>query len=374
LWADAVADPSFGLLRTVIVRSLSKVIETLGAADIGFTEFLCDVVRFSLDDDDSNPDKVYLLDDGLLLCHTILQNSSQLTASMVEVVASVLRLLDRGGEFVKLCLLIAESYVMLGGAEMLEAQGADLAAALQPMVGEVPPDGAAVLCRLIDLILCLFPEEGGAMLAEVLHTIVMNLLLNGDAQSSESANLYAPYMMVITRIVLVNPNLFFETIGRIAAEAGDDPMAPLIDLWLERFDAVVAQRWRKLSVLAIAAALSYPQLDEYLHPRYGLVINVLVSGVHQFHILGEDELPVDFLVRFSEEDEADDDGTAVATEPGRRREVSRRDAVYTHNMREFLAANLAALAERLGRDAFGSLQESIDPALLMQLTRFVNMP
>lgn len=362
------------MLRTVVVRSLVKVVETLGAADAGFIEFLCDVIRFSVDD--GNDDKVYLLDDGLALCHTMLQHSATLTESMVDVVASVLRLLDRGGEFVKVCLLIAESYVMLGGAEMLEAQGADLAAALRPLVGEVPPDGASVLCRLVDLIVCTYPEEGGALLDEVLITIIMNLLQFGDDVSSAVAGLYAPYMMVVSRLVLVNPALFGDLCGQIAENAGADPIGPLFDLWLDKFDAVVDHRWRKLSVLAMAAALDYPQFDLYTHPRFSLIVDMFVTCVYQFHILGKEELPIDFLVRFHPEDEEDDDDDelALATEPGRRREASRRDAVYTTNLRENISGHLAVHEARIEAGNFDTLKQSVDQGLLEQLSRFIDIP
>jgi len=292
---------------------------------------------------------------------------------MIEVVTAALGLLDRGAHFVKLALLVAESYMLLGGSDMLAAQGADLAAALLPLVGAIPPDGATVLCRVLDLLLSAYPEDGAELIEDVVHAILMLLLEHGDAVWEDAAGLYAPYMMVVTRLILLNPAFFCDLCDRIAAEADADPANPLIDQWLDKFDVVGEQQWRKLSVLALASTLDCPPLDAYIHPRFSLVVNMLVCGLHQFHVLGEEELPVDFLVRFHPSDEPDveDDPEMVATEPGRRREASRRDAVFTTNLRDFVGESLTALVERIGADAFHELQRSVDAVLMAQLERFV---
>jgi hypothetical protein len=302
---------------------------------------------------------VYLLEDGLELYHTTLQHAPHLTVQMSALLPPVLALLDRGDECVKLGLMAAESAVMLGGDAVLGAHGAALATMLEPLVGNVPPSGAAVLCRLVNLVLIGFPAAGTNLLERVLHAVLMTVLEYGHAVSSEVGGVYAHYATVFARLLLVNPDAFCELCGAIAARAGADAIGPLLDLWLDKFDAVSEQRSRKLSVLALAACLGgYPALDPYLLPRFPLVVDKLAAGLHQFLFMGDDELDVDFLVQdFADDDDEGGGGgsgggsgpppAAIATEPGRRREISKSDPVFTVNIRDAAADSVGRLAARV---------------------------
>lgn len=125
---------------------------------------------------------------------------------------------------------------------------------------------------------------------------------------------------------------------------------------------------------------THAQLDPYFHPRFSLLINMFVTGVHQFHIMGDEELETDFLVRFHPGDEGDEQAVldqeddVVLREPARRREASRRDAVYTENLRDFISLRLRGMAQRVGPETFHALVQTVDGALMEQLTRFVEVP
>ena len=91
---------------------------------------------------------------------------------------------------------------------------------------------------------------GCALLGDGITAILKDLLLGGDAVGSGHSGLYPPYMAVINRLALIHPQHFGAMVTGVSTTLGADVMSTLLDLWIDKFDAVSEPGWRKLSVLA----------------------------------------------------------------------------------------------------------------------------
>ena len=66
---------------------------------------------------------------------------------------------------------------------------------------------------------------------------------------------------------------------------------------------------------------SLARLQAYVHPRLGLVLNMIINALHQFHMYGDEPLKVDYLVQFGPEELSEPAGDEPTAEPGRKRRV-----------------------------------------------------
>ena len=98
---------------------------------------------------------------------------------------------------------------------------------------------------------------GYALLGDGITAILKDLLLGGEAVGSGHSGLYPPYMAVINRLALIHPQHFGAMVIGVSTTLGADVMPTLLDLWIDKFDAVSEPGWRKLSVLAMVQCWVY---------------------------------------------------------------------------------------------------------------------
>jgi hypothetical protein len=369
LWASCDDSPQYGMLRTAIVRSLVKLVEALGSESVHLLPLLCPVIHQSIDT--AQEHHIYLLEDGLSLWHTTLQHTPVMTDEFMQLFRFVLPLLERGDQSVRNCIQIIESYVLLGGVAFLQGYGAALAQVLATLVTAMPPDGIDVMSRLCDTIIVAFPSDGCTLLAAVLSWMLEYL-----AKQFGEGTLFRPgaMMMVLSRVLLVNAPAFITICQQTSVKLGGDIWNPFFDLWIDKFETVSNPIEGKVVVLALANTLAHPHLQPYVEPRFALILNTIVSGMHQYHMQGGEFLPVDLMVQFQNTEELHDSEFTTDSEPARRRKLSAQDAVSVVNTRQFVEKQLRALEAGKGAAAFARMMATVDPTIVAQFQAFFPAP
>lgn len=368
LWATTGESPDYGMLRTSIVRSYVKLVEALGSENPDFYDFLCSVIMHSIDI--TQPQHEYLLEDGMDLWRKTLMFAPRPTTTLMNLFKYVPHLIDRADGSIKACLSIIQSYIILGGDYVLQEFGAQLIPSLNALIGEIPSSGAKILCKTYEIILYAHIEFGCTLLGEAVSMLIISLIQGGDGVGHGHAGLYAPYMAVINRLALIRPDLLSSLANQLSPSMGLDVLNSIFDLWIDKYDAVVEAGQRKLSILAMCECVASEGFDQYIHPRFVLVVNMMINGLFQLHLHGDEQLPVDFLVQFEADElsEAPVDGT---TEASRQRNLNRLDAVCTHNLKSYVKNSIERLRARIGQAAFDGLISSVDASIMQQLNIFL---
>lgn len=242
---------------------------------------------------------------------------------------------------------------------------------MTPLVGDLPPEGAKNLCLCCDLILYSYTDHGCLLLKDILSSLVLLTVQGANGVLTGHGSLYGSYMLVISRIILLRPEYFLGICSSVSQHVGQDILPTFFDNWIDKYDVISDSRIRKLSVLALVQCLGQPQFDAHTHARFGLILNVITNGLHQFHIHGTEHLKIDYLVQFLPQDLQQNDDVALTTEPARKRELAKLDGVCTINLKEFVQTQLAALRTRLGEQRFVQLWNSSDSTITQQLQQFL---
>ena len=80
--------------------------------------------------------------------HHAVQCMAEPSEPFLELVQVLVPLLEHGQSYVRTCLLIVESSLLLYGEALLALYGDALAEALPPLVGALPEDGTIVFCKV----------------------------------------------------------------------------------------------------------------------------------------------------------------------------------------------------------------------------------
>ena len=301
LWQSFGASEEYGLVRNAIVRSLVKLVDTLGPASIHLYAFLLAVVHESVDP--AQTQYVYLRDDALELWHGAVKQAPTMTAELMELFASILPLLQLGDvgsegaagvgdrdECLLLCIKVVESYVLLGQTAFLEHYGAAIFTAMGELVGDLGESsvragdrqekGSTAICRLCDTILILAPE-GGLQIMQGMLTETLSYL----AQQYTAGTLArpGPHIMLLSRVMLVSPQAFVQLAGALSGQLGGDVMNLFFDVWIDKFENISDPSIRKLCVLALAHTMTVEELQAYVHPRFAGILSLLVEGLCRLH-------------------------------------------------------------------------------------------
>ena len=353
------------MLRTAIVRSLVEIVNALGPASGRLLPFICPVVHQSVDV--ALDHHVYLLEDGLALWHAALKETPAMNEQFMQMFRFLIPLLERGDSSVKHCIQIIESYVLLGGVAFLQTYQEDLKNTLTKLAAGLPRDGLDALSRLCDTIIIAFPADGCTLMSTVLTFLLEHVLTEFGKGTLVSPG---PMMVVLSRVLLVNTTAFLHLCQAVSGKLGGDILTPFFNCWLEKFEVLSNNPLHgKMVVLALTHALVQPQLQAYVEPRFSLIMNVIVSGLLQYHKQAGEFLETDLMVRFS----GPLPTFSTENESARRLGLSARDAVSTVNTRVVVAAALEKI-KASNQVAFARLMGTVDPANIALLKPFMEGP
>eukprot|EP00039_Didymoeca_costata_P002515 m.60716 g.60716 ORF g.60716 m.60716 type:complete len:1009 (+) comp11346_c0_seq3:277-3303(+) len=364
LWQDTSVSPEYGMLRTAIVRSLVKLVATLGPSSMHLHDFLSSVICQSVDMQLES--SVYLVEDGLELWHVVVQKSTEFTDTLRQLFIYMFPLLERDDEYLRTCLTIIRSYVLLGHASFLREFGSRIVISLTGLVGNMPKDGPKILASLCETIILLFGGQGTELLDPILLLTVKDVF---EKKSLGTTAFVWPSFMTLGRVVM-SPggcDQFMQLMMKVSTEnGGGDILGAFLDIWFEQLDTISDTATRKLSVLALCQMLVQPAMESFVQPRFSLFLNAIVGGLIEFHqpMHSEDILPVDMMVR-------DDEVEGVGDENTRKMQLAKLDSVFNINTGVFVMQCIEQMKARMGENQFSALLGTVDGSITSQLEPFV---
>nr|KAJ3421434.1 Importin-11 [Polyrhizophydium stewartii] len=364
LWERAESENMF---RASIVSIMTKLMKSLRGDSAQLHGLVLPILEQSVDT--SKPGHLYLIEEGLELWLVTVQNAPAATPELVALVPYATHLITFGSENLKRVLHIVEAYVVLDPLAVLQANAMPIMSTIAGMLGELRAEASNALMRTVDTIVqaCHAANCFGAISQVISSSSLFAKMLSLVLQRGEINLVVVGFLAILARIAIYDPVTFIGAIDHVGATSNPpvaDVLGPLLDLWVEKFDAMGHGKQRKLTALAMANLLGtgHPAVLARLNGVFG----VLTSVAAEIAGLDKEESTV---FAYEPRDMDDDEDSLDKT---RWEALQERDPVLVNDsLAHFLRTNMAELERKLGGSV--QLQQALaatDPDLLLQMQHF----
>lgn len=353
------------MLRCVIITCFVHLVQGLGTLSEKLQPFLLSMIALSTDV--SQPPHVYLLEDGLELWWSVLDNSSVCSAELLNLGRNIIALLEYNSESLRMCLQITQGYLLISPQGFLEKYGSTLVGTFSYIMTDMRTEGIVMILRLIENAFVIFPEEGPVLFHPILSTVLSSVLKDEDLPLTLSV-----YLSLLSRVILHNPNCFADLLLEKASESHKEigvVLGKLLDIWIEKMPLINPVERRKLLGLALACLLTTG--SEVVYDRICGILLAIVEVLNDITKCDNLSAQTDSLVLkpedfvYQEEDEE--------TEHDRRKkELSKQDPVHTIVLRDYLYSQISRLQQSVGASKFEDFMGTVDVETMQQLQQYLH--
>uniref|UniRef100_A0A0P4WDI7 Importin N-terminal domain-containing protein n=1 Tax=Scylla olivacea TaxID=85551 RepID=A0A0P4WDI7_SCYOL len=345
LWSESA---DHNMLRCAILTTLVHIVTGLMRESERLHEFLINIIRVSTDvGEDCH---VYLLEDGLQLWLTTLENTAHPHDALLHLYENMIPLLELSTENLRLCLQITTAYTLLCPQQFLASYGTRLIETFQSMLTDLKNDGIILVLRAVEMILRVLPTEGATLLQPLLPGM-MKVVAEGDKYPM----VMSMYLSVVARLVLYAEPIFTWIVNQAATNENTTPeemLEHITSVWSDKLALVSSEERRKLCALGLAylCGSGWPPVMKVWPSAITAIVEVV------YDVTMEDSTQDKLVIN---------GGRMGSPEPYeletehvlRRQAVAQRDPVHTTSLREFLGQQMKRL------------QESTSPAAIMTLAQ-----
>ncbi|KAK6098360.1 hypothetical protein MT418_002396 [Batrachochytrium dendrobatidis] len=365
LWERSESE---NLFRASIVTVIGKLLKALRSESIKLNEIVMPILQQSVDT--SKPGHLYLVEEGIILWLTMLQNATTCTSSLLELVPYATQLMQSDGDNLKRILRIIEAYIVLDPVAVMQMGAVSIMSTITQMLGQLKAEASSALLRVVDIALqgCHAAQCFPSICQVILSSGLLSRLVQVVIENTEMSIITVGFLSILARIAVYDPIFLTTSIQQIGSNSNPpimDILGQLLDRWLEKVDAMGHGKQRKLTALAMSNLLGTA------HPivlaRIDGVFGVLTSISSQLHNMSVDE---SIAFAYDVRDEDDDE---FSLDKKRQDALMVLDPVYTNDsLAQYMRLNLAALEHELGsQQAMKQLLSMADPDLLLQIKHFL---
>ncbi|OAJ38852.1 hypothetical protein BDEG_22751 [Batrachochytrium dendrobatidis JEL423] len=349
-------------------RVIGKLLKALRSESIKLNEIVMPILQQSVDT--SKPGHLYLVEEGIILWLTMLQNATTCTSSLLELVPYATQLMQSDGDNLKRILRIIEAYIVLDPVAVMQMGAVSIMSTITQMLGQLKAEASSALLRVVDIALqgCHAAQCFPSICQVILSSGLLSRLVQVVIENTEMSIITVGFLSILARIAVYDPIFLTTSIQQIGSNSNPpimDILGQLLDRWLEKVDAMGHGKQRKLTALAMSNLLGTA------HPivlaRIDGVFGVLTSISSQLHNMSVDE---SIAFAYDVRDEDDDE---FSLDKKRQDALMVLDPVYTNDsLAQYMRLNLAALEHELGsQQAMKQLLSMADPDLLLQIKHFL---
>ncbi|XP_055679188.1 importin-11 [Lutzomyia longipalpis] len=369
LWDESV---NHNMLRCAIISILLQIVKALYDIPPKLAPFLYPVISISTNMDE--PSHVYLLEEGLELWLSVIENSNTMTSELLQLCDNVLPIVENSSENLRTVLYIIQSYILLSPQIYLEHHGKNVVSTCSYLLSDIRPEGICMIMKLFEAFLCAKPEFAIELLRPVLPDVFKNVMEN-----KEYSLVMTMYLSILARVLLINQAVFSEIIQGLQQPHA---FADILDVWIAKLPLVAQADKRKLLSLALTSLVTVQ--NDVIFERFGYIILKICETLND--IMKDDDntgFLTDSLV-FSETMDFDNNSemwplsTYVEFEYKthhyeRCRQLAMEDPVHKIVLKDFLQSQLFTLRTQIGDERYRNLMMSIDPSVLSNLADFINI-
>lgn len=357
------------MMKSAIVNVLSKLVKAMRSESVRIHSVLLPTIKMAMDP--SSESQIYLIDDSIELWVSILRSTptSAVSADLISMIPLVLHTFEMETEYIKAGLRITTSYAILTPSSLLsDTIRPELFRALTSLLNIRKVDIVDDVCDILELLIRAANTLGGASAAQIiaesliqsgtLPRMLDSLHANHETHQTTGPHRKEPpddwrnetnYFLVLSRILLVSPQMFLSTIDSWARSRGRDTETALTDLldeWFVHMDSVGSPPKKKLLTLALTKLLETGA--PWILSRLQELMALWTSASAEF--ADETKGPLsDTLVYGSATENGEGEGAGgEVPEEERRRRLGREDVVHSVNVNEFIRYHLQGAMQAAG--------------------------
>ncbi|TPX38440.1 hypothetical protein SeMB42_g06738 [Synchytrium endobioticum] len=370
LWASSEGQHMF---RSSILVILTRLVTSLRESSSSLHSFIVPLIFHAVDT--RSPASVYMLEDGLDLWLSTIQNTSESTPDLLSLYPLTINLLEYEADSLKKVLKLVESYVVLAPLEVLQANATPTLDAIARLIGDAlkPEAGSAVL-HCVDVILqacaAAQPPLTSAIHGIATSTGVLDRIVTTVLQKTELGYIITGYLNTLARMTINDHANMIDALSSmnvVGAESSGSVLGAILDYWIEKMDSMGHPKQRKLTAMACGTLLGTG--NPIVMARIQGIFVVLSSAVADMKESDHNES--DALVWWY--DAREDDEDEASPDARRRKLLLARDPVHTTALASFVRDKVSAAAATVGdlvRFREG-LVMCVDPTILEVMDEFM---
>lgn len=398
------------LMKQAILTMITAIINALGPDSLKYHPLIIPLIRNSLELESES--LIYLLEEALDLMLAIIQQTPAEAASpdLLSLASAILPILDLGTDSLRQSLEICDSLTLLSPSTMLSPA---MCPKLLPIFSNYLPTTSSTtqarnqiaqistvlesLARSTSLVSPDDQQVQRAAYTRFLQILVSSSLLTKILAALQESYTYAldprparkppsisgvtetDFYTLLARLAVTFPDLFAEAINAATPPSLPAPsstneqqhqpspaMTFLLPAWLLHFDSIADINRKKLSALALTSMLSSSPTRELMRPHFSSLLSLWTDVVTELSDSADPSSANapdgDYLAIYtssivlSQPDEgaqSEETGWGDTAEDKRKRERSKRDPVFTINIRGSVAEAVRGLVvDEGGEEAF----------------------
>ena len=364
------------MLRCAIISTLIHLEKALGPDSVVLEPLVVGVIALSCDV--NHESHVYLLEDGLRLWLTLLENAPAPTPAVMDLAKNLPALLEQSYENLKLCLYIVQAYVVLNPQEFLSQRGAIIIETLRSLLGDLRAEGILMIMIVLEICLCASPRQSAELIKPVLIYIFENAYKGED-----SMKLMTMYLSIIARILWFYKDIFIQIISeltrKVAGNEGREEavLGQIIRVWVNRMTFTIQPERRKLLALALCSLLGANSPPSVLQ-HFPLIISNIVETLNdmtKYDNIGYDiEHAIDSLSLSGQPSPSQyEDEDYGNKHEQRKKRLAFSDPLSRVSLKDTLQNQLITLRRLVGDNQYSRLMLTISPEIEEQLKHYVSI-
>ncbi|GIX70549.1 importin-11 [Caerostris darwini] len=356
------------MLRCAIITCFVHFVQGLGTLSESLHPMLLPMIALSTDV--SQPPHVYLMQDGLDLWWAVLENTSVYTEELLGLASNMMPLLECKVENLHICLQITEAYIILCPEEFLKRYGHLLVQTFLSSVKDMKSEPIDLVLKVVETAFIVCPKDGPVLFQEMLSFVLSLALENHVLPISLSI-----YLSLISRVILHNQVIFGSILQKRANESQKSVeiiFGKLLEVWLNHMSVFGHIEKRKLMALALTCLLT--SNSDVVHERICGIFLSVVEVLNDILPIGKNEngsVMTDNLIINVDDFNSHPDVDIENEQDRRKRELLRKDPVYTVVLRDYLYTQVMALQQSVGAAKFQDLMSTVDCETMQQLQEYL---
>lgn len=381
------------LMKQAILTIITAIITALGPDSLKYHQLIIPLIRNSVEP--GSESLLYLLEEALELMLAILQQTPTENASpeLLSLSGSMIPVLELGTDSLRQALEICNSFVLISPETILSPA---VATELIPILSALLPTSSSttqsrnqvaqisVVLESIVRSISMMPSDpsvqrtaftnfvqilvSSGMLTKILAALQESYVYTMDPRPSRktptiSGVAETDLLIVLARLAFNFPSLFIEAVNAASPPPVDDIAQQLaidwlVPAWLLHWDSIGDINRKKLTALALTSLLASTSpngsapphiVKEHLQSLMSVWTDIVTELGEEAGDKGGDYLTIwDDTSQHQQNSSNEEDGWIETAEDKRKRERSKRDPVYTVNIRQFVSERVHKLIADVG--------------------------
>ncbi|XP_014473322.1 PREDICTED: importin-11 [Dinoponera quadriceps] len=361
----------FNMLRCAIVSTLIHLEKALGSDSVILEPLVVNVVALSCDVNQEG--HVYLLEDGLELWLSLLENAPAPTPGILGLFRNMPALFDQSADNLRLCLYITQAYVLLSPQDFFTQWGSVVVEILKDLLSDLRSDGLVMAMKVFETCLRASPQQGAELIKPVLLKI-FETVYDGDVYPM----VMTMYLSIVARVLLVSRDIFVQVISDLARSKGNDMreeavLSKILHVWLSGMALVSQHERSKLLALALCSLLG-GNYSPTVFEHFSHIMAMVVEALHDITKVDDMGYAFDSLLIGDQPSPSQYEEVDYDTEhTQRQKKLAFTDPVHNVSLKDTVQHQLIALRRMVGDNQFDQLMLTLTPETDEQLKDYISL-